>query len=113
MIDEGANDWRQAAARGENEMNDSVLGIPLREDMEQAPLRQLASASMFRQERHPEPGNRRIAKGEEVNANQARFVANRTLRAIWPGEHAGDLAHLIGGGQLRQISQRRHIAAGA
>jgi len=61
MIDEGANHWRQAAARCENEVNDSVLGTPLREDMDQAPLRQLASAGMFRQERHPEPGNRRIA----------------------------------------------------
>lgn len=36
MIDKGANDWRQAAARCENEVNDSVLGIPLREDMDQA-----------------------------------------------------------------------------
>jgi hypothetical protein len=113
MIDEGANDWRQAAARCENEVNDSVLGIPLREDMDQAPLRQLPSAGMFRQERHPEPGNRRIAKGEEISASQARFVADRALRAIWPGERPSDLAHLIGGGQRRQIRQRRHIAAGA
>jgi hypothetical protein len=81
--------------------------------MDQAPLRQPASAGMFRQERHPEPGNRRVAKGEEINASQARFVADRALRAIWPGEGPSDLAHLIRGGQRRQIRQRRHIAAGA
>ena len=67
-------------------MNDAVLGIPLREDMDQAALRQFAPAGMLRQECHPEPGNRRVAKGEEINASQARFVADRTLCAILPGE---------------------------
>ena len=83
MIDEGANDRRQAAAYCENEVNDSVLGIPLREDMDQAPLRQLALAGMFRQERHPEPGNRRVAKGEE--STQVKRGSWRTVRCAPSG----------------------------
>ena len=59
------------------EVNKSILGIPLREDTDQAPLRLFASAGMFRQERRPDPGNCRIANGKEIYARQARFVADR------------------------------------
>jgi hypothetical protein len=113
MVDEGANNRRQATARREDEMNDAVVGTPLREDMGQAALRQLASAGMFRQECHSEPSNRRFAKGEEINAGHARFVADRTLRAIGPGERPDHLAHLIGGGQRRQLGEHGHIVTGA
>ena len=113
MVDEGTNDRRQAAACREDEMNDALPRMPLREDVDQAALRQLASAGMVRQECHPEPSNRRVTKGEEINASHARFMADRALRAIRSGERPGDLAHLICGGQRWQPGERRHIAAGA
>jgi hypothetical protein len=50
MINERPHHWRQATARGEDQVDNAVLRAPLREDMRQAPAREFASAGMVRQQ---------------------------------------------------------------
>ena len=113
MVDEGAHNRRQAAARREDQVDNAVLRAPLREDMRQTAIPQFASAGMIRQKGHTEARDGGVTERLEIDTRHPWFVPDQASLVIRPRELPHDLAHLIGRGERRQAGERRHVSDGA
>src|SRR5450432_89530 len=111
MIEKGSDRGGEALSCREYDVYEAVEAVPLRQDMNELPLREMSAARVVREKRYPYAFCSRVPDRREIAGAYSRVVPYSLRLALRPDQRPLRLAQLLACAEGRQAAKLADVAA--